>query len=935
MFLNKSKLFAFFITLYCFNNHSNANCSNSIPDLNQDYTITLDCGQLGLSSTTYNHTLTVDADISRVSGSSFLFSNYSYVNSFIVNEGSTLSKTGGISTHYNIYYFYSNGELFENNGIISDYGNTVYFQQTGVKPEYHLNTFTNNGSILATTGNTFVVGLYYYLINTFNNTGTISGPNTTYGIQLFNRSSISTLINTGTIEGRGTDIYAENLSYVDTFINSQGASTADPIRFSGQLNNYEIVINSTSDYGQIEFTGDTSNLNFDVNANSTINVGHTYTSVLQNILSSKITAQEGSVLISDQIYNWEITDSNADNTWDLNFTASCGIANYSNNHTISLDCSDGVTLTQAYSNTLTVDAEVRGSTTMINATSFALSELDINTGASITNTSSAYAIKYDSLVYNSIENDGTISATEDTVNLDNGASLTTLSNTANGLISSSSNASAINLENSSTISTINNIGTINGDVSINNSTVTTLENSGTINNGNYALYGISGSIGTFTNTGLIDGSSYDIYIDSSSTFTNLNNDQGANGNDPVTYYGKLPDNYNIIINSNSDYGQIDFTSPSGTTNFGIHSSSSIEATTYSEVISGISSSNLNSTAGTIEINGSSFDWLLNNSSSSVWDLVLSRTIGAADTQNSIKAIKGQFQGTINSISSGANFANMNTYDCNFFDIKGGCFSFGNRFTDVQSPSYQEDSFVATAGYKVNNNFRIAGFIDENLNYNTASNLTIKNKSPLFGLIGVWNKNEDHTGVQVKFANAYQNKEADIMRIASGTSEAGQGTTDIETKSFVGEISYAILADPTLLIRPYIAGRYAVVTQDSYTEKSGASSPLSFNKIQDKSKTILLGMKFKKQITEKLYARGSVGVEHDLSHKINNLVVTGISGLTSESFSNKIDRTRPVASIGSDFMFDKNQKISATAFYQELAFTSTKSKTLYIHYDLSF
>ena len=911
-------------------------CKNSlaavcvIPDYLADYTISTDCTDFRLSQD-YNQTLTVDANISAASLAFYV--RYSLDN-LIINSGNSISVSGSQPMYFNPLagQTITLGSFINNGTITTNFSNALSFNLSGT-----LSNFTNNG-LINTGAAGYGVGVSNgFQITNFTNTGDITSAQ--YGIQIsYSNASIATLNNTGTINGSSVDIYTFNTGTIGTLINSQGKRTSDPLTYRGTFpTSYEVIINSASDYGQIDFSPSMlGTLNFSINDNSSISTAATYSNVLIDITSAQLNnTTSGTSTLSNQIYNWVLTDSNSDNAWDLNFTASCGIANYSNNHTISLDCSDGVTLTQAYSNTLTVDADVRGTTTMINATSFALSELDINTGASITNTSSAYAIKYDSLIYNSIENDGTISATEDTVNLDNGASLTTLSNTANGLISSSSNASAINLENSSTISTINNIGTINGDVSINNSTVTALENSGTINNGNYALYGISGSIGTFTNTGLIDGSSYDIYIDSSSTFTNLNNDQGANGNDPVTYYGKLPDNYNIIINSNSDYGQIDFTSPSGTTNFGIHSSSSLEATTYSEVISGISSSNLNSTTGTIEINGSSFDWLLNNSSGSVWDLVLSRTIGAADTQNSIKAIKGQFQGTINSISSGANFANMNTYDCNFFDIKGGCFSFGNRFTDVQSPSYQEDSFVATAGYKVNNNFRVAGFVDENLNYNTDSNLTIKNKSPLFGFIGVWNKNEDHTGVQVKFANAYQNKEADIMRIASGTSEAGQGTTDIETKSFVGEISYAILADPTLLIRPYIAGRYAVVTQDSYTEKSGASSPLSFNKIQDKSKTILLGMKFKKQITEKLYARGSVGVEHDLSHKINNLVVTGISGLTSESFSNKIDRTRPVASIGSDFMFDKNQKISATAFYQELAFTSTKSKTLYIHYDLSF
>jgi len=615
----------------------------------------------------------------------------------------------------------------------------------------------------------------------------------------------------------------------------------------------------------------------------------------------------------------------------------CAIADYSVDHTININC-DGLTLTAAYSNTLTIDANVSSIGIAIDATNFALENLVINTGANVSNTAGAKAIAYDTLVYEAITNDGTISATQQSIFLGGGASLTTLSNTDNGIITSTTNASAIYLENSSTITTLSNSGAIQGNITINNSTISTLENSGTISGGAYGIYSIAGTVNTLTNTGTINGSLYDIHSNATTTITTINNDQGFSGTDALKYNGQLPTNYNIIINSTSDYGQIKFTNISSTTNFGVYSTSSVDTSaTYSSVIDGLTSAELNnSTSGTVTLSGTTYTWTLTDADSDlVWDLnFASSGPTAADTQTSIQAIKGQLQGNLNSLTAGANFANMNTYDCNFFDSKGGCFSFGSRYTDLQSPSMQTNSFVATGGYKIDNHFRIAGFIDQNLNNNTAHNIDIENKGPLVGLIGVWNQNANQLGWQIKVANAYQSKDASIKRSVTGTSEAGSGKTDIDSQSYVAEFSYNYAATSSLLLRPYVALRYALVKQEGYTE-TGVDNPLTYNSIRDRSKTALVGLKVKKQLTDKVVAKGSVGLEHDLSHKTDNLEVSGVSGLTSESFTNKLDKTRPVASVGADYFIDPTQRLSATAFYQELPFASTKARTLYLNYMLAF
>ena len=140
-------------------------------------------------------------------------------------------------------------------------------------------------------------------------------------------------------------------------------------------------------------------------------------------------------------------------------------------------------------------------------------------------------------------------------------------------------------------------------------TITNLTNNGEIYSGRYngccggvkvgsnALTMFNGSVITnLVNRGTIYGSSnmygiggYDTYI-----ITNLSNLQQT----LRTQY--LPTNYNIIIDSSSSYGKFNVATPgSSIMTFGIYSGSVVSAgTTYQDVLTGISASNLSSLTGT-------------------------------------------------------------------------------------------------------------------------------------------------------------------------------------------------------------------------------------------------------------------------------------------------------------------------------------------------
>ena len=118
-------------------------------------------------------------------------------------------------------------------------------------------------------------------------------------------------------------------------------------------------------------------------------------------------------------------------------------------------------------------------------------------------------------------------------------------------------------------------------------------------NGNTACSTCLANIGTINNTGtissLISGGA-GILVTNGGTITTINNSQGAgNTAGALTYQGVLPTNYNIIVNSASNYGQLNINgASSGTMALNISNSSTLAAGTYSSVLSGFAANGLSS-----------------------------------------------------------------------------------------------------------------------------------------------------------------------------------------------------------------------------------------------------------------------------------------------------------------------------------------------------
>jgi hypothetical protein len=544
--------------------------------------------------------------------------------------------------------------------------------------------------------------------------------------------------------------------------------------------------------------------------------------------------------------------------------------------------------------------------------------------------SSSYPVTIQSGTLNNLNNSGSISEGFGLgVYILNGATINTLLNTTGSSIGGGGGAGIVNEGN---------VGTI-----INNGRISSALNVGIVN---------YGTIGILTNNG--DGQIYGtVYANGVSNFgviTTLNNLNHGPINlcsqpnylcPALTYSGQLPTNYNIVLNSAGSYGVLassltSYNGPAiGSTQFGISAGSVITKKLYTGVLQNLTTDNIGATR-TGNYNGLNYYLALQNGSSTIWDLIFTGG-STADTQSSLYTLSKSLRSSFNYSLMSNNYANMNTYDCNLFDKNNMCISAGGRITTIDNPSSHHSAAVVVLGHKISPHIRIGGFLDQSVNHNMPSGVDMSNKNPMAGAFLVWNHQADGLGLQMKLANAYLDKDVTTSRAVVGTSEAGRGRTDLNTQSYVGELSYAFTYQDSTIVRPYFALRYTRIKQDGYTEDTTASvtSPLTYAKLSDRSTTALMGVKANHALTPKTNLTASLGVEQDLDHQVDKLTATGVADLTSENFNNNIKRTRPVVSAGAYYAVAKNQRLSGEVYYQQLPFQSTGSATAYVNYMIGF
>ncbi len=571
------------------------------------------------------------------------------------------------------------------------------------------------------------------------------------------------------------------------------------------------------------------------------------------------------------------------------------------------------------------------STTAVSDDGTADCVVSVNSGVTLTTTGTAVTISGSG---STATNSGTITVNTTGFGINaTGSSVQSITN----LGSIYNNGTQASISNANILETFSNSGTISstgGNGVINNGSLANLINSGSISGGNQlnsaGVYNNNNrTISTITNTGSIVGQSG---IRNFGTITVLNNAQGGNSSTAtttaLTYGRNLPTNYNIIVQGLTHYGQLAVTSPSGSSTFGIYSTSVLAKGTYSSVLSGISASNL---TGATQGNYNGFTWVLNNSSGSIWDLVVTGA-STMDTQTSLINTASVLQGTFTLQNSV--MVNSFTYDCPVFDKNGVCVSAGGRNTTVQAQGINNTSGLLIASYRFDkNNSRIGAYTDQNLSVSGPGTVQLGNNTPLLGLFSVWSERPDGVGAEVKVSVAYGQKSATVTRQVVGTSEAGIGGSNLTSQGAQVIAKYGFGAIEDVVVSPYAGIRYTQNNLGGYTEATSSSvtAPLTYGQLNINATTALAGAEAKYRGIPQTTLFASAGVEADTNTANGSYSATGVAGLTPVNFNPNPVKTRPTASIGAYYDIEKNQRLGVTGIYRQEPFQAVSTTTVMATY----
>ena len=421
-----------------------------------------------------------------------------------------------------------------------------------------------------------------------------------------------------------------------------------------------------------------------------------------------------------------------------------------------------------------------------------------------------------------------------------------------------------------------------------------------------------------------------------STLSRLTNAQG--GTTPLTYTGRLPGTYNVVVLSSSNFGRLAVTNSTGTMTFGVDAGSILAANRYTNVLTGVSASAI--TNEETEFTLGRFAWTLTaGSAANSWDL-LARLLGpdAAATQFGLQSNAYAVRSVLAQRAAATTFAL--DYDCSVFDEHGVCVSVGARNTQMGNNygDTGETAGLLAAAYRVTQELRIGGFIDQSLVTQSPVGVDPKNTQPMLGAFAVYQENPDFSGLTIRGAVAYQEGDLRIARPELPNTEAGTGRRRTSALAFGGEIAYGVPLDGTWVAQSYAGMRRSDSQRQGYVESDAVDFPITYNRFGQQVNSATAGLRLRGAITPEFSLTFGAGMEHTLDSKVDRYAGTsGISGLETFSInaSQQQNETRAVGSAGMRYMIASNQAVAFDASVRQMPYGNDPSVTTMLRYSIGF
>jgi hypothetical protein len=883
----------------------------------------------------------------------------------ILNNGiiTALTNDGTISTTADAIYNSGTITALTNNQIIS--ANARAIDNYGV-----ITTLTNAGTIQSTTDR-YAISNSGTITNLINS-GTISASRR--AIDINNGATIATLTNTGTIISTDGSWALRNNGTLTTLNNLQGAANSALIYTVALPTNYNIIIRSTTNYGQLAVTSGTGSLAFGIDSNSTLTNNYTYNSVFTGLSSANFNAVTGSSTVSGTSYTWTLSNSSG-SIWNLSvagnsignitspssnlsalgtsFTTtfdggklvvdSTGASNGSN-FTIKKNSSgaidQGGNKTSHFSGVFADDVGAGGGT----ASKLTITNSGLGSGATNGVVTLSGVNTYTGGT--KVEAGATLAVTNanaiGTGTLELVGTSTTSANFVT--LSSMTISNAIKVEGdptftaapgtTMTISSVIADGASAGDVVIGSSpgnagggtvaltAINTYSGNTTVDAGNTLVLSGNGSIafsGTGAGaTGVFNNGTFNI-APASSTIVQLgaNYTQSSTGTLGMNWYQKLT--------------MLGTASLAGTLSLFNSDSRSYSLGRYTLLTATGGRTGTFGTLNTANLS-SGYSYSLSYDAN---DAYLTVAPSADYTQQSLvntaQALQGTFalQNSILNSSLG--------YDCNLFGPNGVCISTGGRNTAVQAEGINNSSALLIAAYKVMPKVRIGAYADQNLSTQAPGTVKLGNNTPLLGMFAAWNENPDGTGLEVKASASYGQKTATVTRGVVVTSEPGSGSSNLTTQGAQFVTKYGFAVTPKTIVTPYAGLRYSQSNMAGYTEgaSSTVTSPLTYQALNTNATTLLAGASATHALDPKTTVFASAGVESDTNTANGSYSATSanIAGLTPINFNPTAVNTRPTATVGAYYDLEKNQRLGIVGGYAQTPFKAVSTTSVMATYTI--
>lgn len=488
-----------------------------------------------------------------------------------------------------------------------------------------------------------------------------------------------------------------------------------------------------------------------------------------------------------------------------------------------------------------------------------------------------------------------------------------------------------------------------GIIIVNSATGTIMGGQGAAGGGSGIWVGAGATV-AITNQGVISpgagGNAFGIVV-AGGTVTQLNNAQG--GTTALSYSGKLPTAYNIVINSATSYGQLQVVNSGiSQTTFGIDSSSVANRATlsYRAVLSGVSRAQL---ANTTDNRGwwGSFSqagigraiWKLQAEAASpnVWDLIMQFGPDAANTRAALAANASALRSLMDRRFSDLSFSA--DYDCASFNKDKICLSFSARQTSYGVGN--TSAGILTAAYRVNDQVRAGAFMDQGSTDKPANNITVQSSEPLYGAFVGYDQNNG-TGLQAKASTSAKQSDVQITRdITFDNTEAGSGKARLNAYTLSLELGWGYEFKPNTQLIPFAGLRYSKVARGAYHEsliENSVDYPIAYNQHFSSLTTATAGVRLKGQASEGLSYQLSAGVESDV-HQTHSDYAGTSTIIDLESFALPTapvhKKTRGFATAGLSQSLARNQQLTANFSVRSQPFSGQTVSSAAVGYRLSF